>query len=136
MMRPYTRLKFLQLGALLLFAIASHGHASAFFQPDISFTVSMSKPWTHLLEVELSVKVAANLNVPNETDLVMPVWTPGSYLIREFERHVQDFAADANGRALDWAKINKNTWRVNTNGARSWRVTYLVYANEFSVRTN
>src|SRR2546430_2476359 len=88
----------------------------------ISFTVSMSKPWTHLLEVEMSVKVAANLNVPNETDLVMPVWTPGSYLIREFERHVQDFAADANGRALVWAKINKNTWRVNTNGARSWRV--------------
>ncbi len=102
----------------------------------ISFTVSMSKPWTHLLEVEMSVKVAANLNVPNETDLVMPVWTPGSYLIREFERHVQDFAADANGRALDWAKINKNTWRVKTNGARSWRVTYRVYANEFSVRTN
>jgi len=91
----------------------------------------MSKPWTHLLEVEMRVTVAANLNVPNETDLVMPVWTPGSYLIREFERHVQDFAADANGRALDWTKVNKNTWRVKTNGARRWRVTYRVYANEF-----
>jgi len=85
----------------------------------LSFTVSMSKPWTHLLEVEMSVKVAANLNVPNETDLVMPVWTPGSYLIREFERHVQDFAADADGRALDWTKVNKHTWRVGTNGARA-----------------
>src|SRR5436853_587777 len=102
----------------------------------ISFTVSMSKPWTHLLEVEMSVKVAANLNVPNETDLVMPVWTPGSYLIREFERHVQDFAADANGRALEWTKINKNTWRVKTNSARAWRATYRVYANELSVRTS
>src|SRR5881398_3166239 len=102
----------------------------------ISFTVSMSKPWTHLLEVEMGVKVAANLNVPNETDLVMPVWTPGSYLIREFERHVQDFAAETDGRALDWTKINKNTWRVKTNGSRRWRVTYRVYANEFSVRTN
>ena len=59
----------------------------------ISFTVSMSKPWTHLLEVEMSFKVAANLNVPNETNLVMPVWTPGSYLIREFERHVLDTEA-------------------------------------------
>src|SRR5256886_9445060 len=102
----------------------------------VSFTVSMFKPWTHLLEVEMSVKVAANLNVPNETDLVMPVWTPGSYLIREFERHVQDFAADANGRALEWTKINKNTWRVKTNGARAWRATYRVYANELSVRTS
>src|SRR5207302_3464171 len=102
----------------------------------ISFTVSMSKPWTHLLEVEMSIKVAAGLNALNETDLIMPVWTPGSYLIREFERHVQDFAADANGRALDWSKINKNTWRVQTKGARQWRATYRVYANELSVRTN
>src|SRR5437762_648101 len=115
---------------------AAQAQNTAPMSSDISYTVSMSKPDTHLLEVEVSVKVAANLQVPNETDLVMPVWTPGSYLIREFERHVQDFAADANGRALEWAKINKNTWRVNTNGARSWRVTYLVYANEFSVRTN
>ena len=103
---------------------------------DISFTVSMPKPWTHLLEVEMRVNVPANLNVPNETDLVMPVWTPGSYLIREFERNVQDFAADANGPALDWEKVNKDTWRVKTNGARQWRVTYRVYANELTVRTN
>ncbi len=75
----------------------------------ISFTVTMPRPYTHLLEVEMRVQIPANLQVPNETDLVMPVWTPGSYLIREFERHVQDFAADANGRALDWTKVNKNT---------------------------
>ena len=103
---------------------------------DISFTVAMPKPHTHLLEVEMRMQIPANLQVPNETDLVMPVWTPGSYLIREFERHVQDFAADANGRALDWTKVNKNTWRVKTNGVRQWRATYRVYANELSVRTS
>lgn len=103
----------------------------------ISFTVSMSKPWTHLLEVEMQIQVPANLNVPNETNLIMPVWTPGSYLIREFERHVQDFAAmDANGKALDWSKVDKNTWRVGSRGARQWKVTYRVYANELTVRTN
>src|SRR5207244_104961 len=103
---------------------------------DISFTVSMPEPWTHLLRVEMRMHISASLNVPNESDLVMPVWTPGSYLIREYERHVQDFAAETDGRALDWTKINKNTWRVKTNGSRRWRVTYRVYANEFSVRTN
>src|SRR6266478_8679086 len=102
----------------------------------ISFTVAMPKPYTHLLEVEMRVQIPANLQVPNETDLVMPVWTPGSYLIREFERHVEDFAADANGRALDWTKVNKNTWRVKTGGVRQWRATYRVYANELSVRTS
>ena len=84
----------------------------------------------------MRVKIAANLQVPNESDLIMPVWTPGSYLIREFERHVQDFAADAGGRQLEWTKVNKNTWRVRTNGARQWRATYRVYANELTVRTN
>jgi len=68
---------------------------------------------------------------------VMPVWTPGSYLVREFERHVQDFAAlDAAGKPLKWEKINKNTWRVETGGSRDWHATYKVYANELSVRTS
>jgi predicted metalloprotease with PDZ domain len=104
---------------------------------NISFTVSMPKPWTHLLEVEMQIGVPANLNVPNETNLIMPVWTPGSYLIREYERHVQDFApVDANGNALQWSKVDKNTWRVVTRGARRWKVNYRVYANELTVRTN
>ena len=38
----------------------------------------------------------------------MPVWTPGSYLVREFERHVQDFAAtDAAGKPLKWEKTKQ-----------------------------
>src|SRR5436190_22256075 len=76
---------------------------------DISFTVSMPKPWTHLLEVEMRMQIPANLNVPNQTNLIMPVWTPGSYMIREYERNVQDFAADLDGRALESTKTNKNT---------------------------
>ena len=84
----------------------------------------------------MRVQIPANLNTPNETDLLLPVWTPGSYMIREFERHVQDFAADANGRALEWTKVNKNTWRVKTGGARQWHATYRVYANELTVRTS
>ena len=103
---------------------------------EISFTVSMPKPQTHLLEVEIRIHRGGAVP-PKEEVLVMPVWTPGSYLIREFERHVQDFAAaDGSGHPLDWEKINKNSWRIKTDGARDWRATYRVYANELSVRTN
>jgi len=109
-------------------------HASG---PDIAFTVSMLKPHTHLLDVEVRVKRRAAAEAPQAEVLVMPVWTPGSYLIREFERHVQDFVAvDANGGVLQWEKINKNSWRIATNGSRDWRATYRVYANELSVRTS
>jgi predicted metalloprotease with PDZ domain len=102
---------------------------------DISFTVAMSRPHTHLFDVEIAIKHAAS--GPAEEMLVMPVWTPGSYLVREFERNVQDFAATTGaGQPLRWEKTNKNTWRVVTNGAREWRATYRVYANELSVRTS
>ncbi len=105
--------------------------------PEIAFTVSMSKPHTHMLEVEVRVKRPASLPSPTAEVLVMPVWTPGSYLIRKFERHVQDFAAaDASGRPLQWEKTNKSSWRVATNGVREWQASYRVYANELSVRTN
>ena len=102
---------------------------------DIAFTVGMSRPHTHLFEVDIKIKRTGN--APNEESLVMPVWTPGSYLIREFERHVQDFSAkDAAGQPLKWEKVNKDTWRIATNGIAEWHATYRVYANELSVRTS
>ncbi len=102
--------------------------------PDISFTVSMSKPWTHLLEVEMRVKWA---QMPEKAELKMPVWTPGSYLIREYARHVQNFSvAGADGNSLAWQKINKNTWQVDTKGKQEIVAKYNVYANELTVRTN
>src|SRR6185503_13348835 len=102
---------------------------------EISFTVAMPRPHTHLFEVEVAIKRTAD--GPQEEQLVMPVWTPGSYLVREFARNVQDFtASSAANQPLKSEKINKNTWRVVTNGAREWHATYRVYANELSVRTS
>jgi predicted metalloprotease with PDZ domain len=102
---------------------------------DISFTVAMPRPHTHLLEVDVAIKRTAN--GPEQEQLIMPVWTPGSYLVREFARHVQDFTAtDAAGQQLKWEKTNKDTWRIATNGARDWHARYRVYANELSVRTS
>ncbi len=106
--------------------------------PEISYAVSMPEPHTHLLQVEMRVVGRGAANLPAQIELVMPVWTPGSYLVREYARHVQDFAAtEAGGKPLAWRKINKNTWRVETRGAaREVRATYKVYANELTVRTN
>ncbi|MDQ3089122.1 MAG: PDZ domain-containing protein [Acidobacteriota bacterium] len=102
--------------------------------PDINYTVSMSKPWTHLLEVEMRFNWA---QMPEMAEIKMPVWTPGSYLIREYARHVQDFSVkNPSGNALDWQKINKNTWQIETKGAKEIVVSYKVYANELTVRTN
>jgi predicted metalloprotease with PDZ domain len=127
---------FLLVLPLLLSLSATAQVRPAANQPvEILFTVGMSRPHTHMLEVSIEIK--HNANGPAEELLIMPVWTPGSYLIREFERHVQDFAAtDGAGQPLKWQKINKNSWRVTTNGLRNWHARYRVYANELSVRTN
>lgn len=103
-------------------------------QSNISYTISMTKPWTHLLEVEMRYNAA---DMPAQAELKMPVWTPGSYLVREYARHVQDFEAkDAVGKDLSWRKINKNTWQIDTAGAKEIVAKYHVYANELTVRTN
>jgi predicted metalloprotease with PDZ domain len=102
--------------------------------PEITYTVSMPRPHTHMLEVEARLRYAS---APASVELRMSVWTPGSYLVREFERHVQDFEPSGEGgRALPWTKTDKNTWRVETAGSRDVRVRYSVYSNELSVRTN
>ncbi len=124
----------LWLSAASNVAAAQGTNRAASAVPEISYTVSMPQPYTHLLNVEMRVR---GDSLPPQLNLVMPVWTPGSYLVREFGRHVQDFAATgANGRALVWRKTNKNTWRIETGGAREVRATYQVYANELTVRTN
>ncbi len=101
---------------------------------DIMYTVSMPKPWTHLIEVEMRLNMT---NMPAQAEIKMPVWTPGSYLIREYARHVQDFEAmNSSGQMLDWRKTNKNTWQIDTKGAKEIVAKYKVYANELTVRTN
>lgn len=102
--------------------------------PEISYTVSMSKPWTHLLEVEMRLNWA---QMPEKVEIQMPVWTPGSYLVREYARHVESFTTnDASGNTLTWRKTNKNTWQIDAKGTKEIVVKYNVYANELTVRTN
>ena len=103
-------------------------------RPEISYMVSMQKPWTHLLEIQMNVKWQ---RMPDKLELKMPVWTPGSYLVREFARHVQDVEVqDLAGAKVAWQKINKNTWQVETAGRKELVVKYRVYSNELTVRTN
>jgi predicted metalloprotease with PDZ domain len=99
----------------------------------IRYTVSFPAPHTHYVEVEASYPTEGRPSI----DLMMAVWTPGSYLIREYERHVEALTAADQARApLVVEKTRKNRWRVTTNGARTVWVRYRVYAHEMTVRTN
>ena len=63
----------------------------------------------------------------------LPAWVPGSYLIREFARHIVRLRASADGRPLGVRKIDKDTWCCEPTSA-SITLTYEVYAFDLSVR--
>jgi predicted metalloprotease with PDZ domain len=96
------------------------------------YQVAMPEPTRHLFEVTLSITGWQ----PSQLDLKFPVWTPGSYLIREYARHLQDFVAQAGDRILPSRKVAKNHWQIETDGLDTLTVSYRIYANELTVRTN
>lgn len=102
--------------------------------PSIRYTLGMSKPSSHLLEVGMTVE-----NVPDTDqalDFILPVWRSGRYVIFDFAGSVQEFqAADAAGKPLLWKKTDKTTWSVQTGGSKAVRIQYKIYANEFHLRT-
>ncbi|GAB4200258.1 MAG: PDZ domain-containing protein [Roseiflexaceae bacterium] len=100
--------------------------------PAISYTISMPQPHSHLYHVTVEVHGSGGT-----LDLALPVWTPGSYMVREYARHVQEFgAADAAGRPLPWHKLDKTSWRVEAGASGVVRVSYKVYAFDMTVRTS
>ena len=98
----------------------------------IRYAVSFPAPQTHYVEVSADVPTGRRPRI----ELMMAVWTPGSYLVREYARHVEALTATAGGRAVPITKSDKNRWTVETGGAATVTVKYRVYAREMSVRTN
>jgi predicted metalloprotease with PDZ domain len=100
-------------------------------QTRLHYRVAMPQPQSHLFEVELQISGWRN----QVLDLKMPVWTPGSYLVREYARHLQDFSAMAQ-YPVSWRKLSKNHWQIATEGSPEITVRYRIFANELTVRTN
>jgi predicted metalloprotease with PDZ domain len=66
----------------------------------------------------------------------LPVWTPGSYLIREFARNLDGLTAEQEGRAVVAVKTEKNAWKIAKAADAPLTVRYRVYSKEYSVRTS
>ena len=97
------------------------------------YTFRISQPEARRMEVEAVFEGRG----AETLDLRMPVWTPGSYLVREHERHVDGLAAaDEQGQPLAVEKVDKQTWRVGGAGASRVRVSYRLHCVELTVRTN
>jgi predicted metalloprotease with PDZ domain len=97
----------------------------------------MNAPETHYFEVETVIPGVASRS--EKVRLIMPVWTPGSYLVREFSRNVLEFrATDGDtGKPLKSYKDSKNSWVVETpNQYPVIKIQYRIYAFEYTVDTS
>ena len=124
----------LMMTAIITTGLATSAGVSAASNGDpIRYTVRFPDPQTHYVSIEATLPASGQ----PEVEVFMPVWTPGSYLVREFARNVEAITvSDPAGKPLVFSKSRKNRWRIKTNGAPEIRFSYRVYSREMSVRTN
>lgn len=118
-------------GCFAFFALLGEGRCND--HSAVVYRVSFDDVANHYVQIE-----ATFADVPaGEAQFFLPVWTPGSYLVREYARHIDSITAKAaDGTPLEVKKTTRNRWTITNPGDDDVCVTYRVYCNELSVRTN
>lgn len=115
-----------------MLACYSPAPAKADELPEVQYLVDLTDAKNHYVHIQMRT-TATN----NQTQLMMAVWTPGSYLVREYARHIDSLeVTDGAKQPLPFKKIRKNRWSVETTPEQEIVVSYRLYCNEVSVRTN
>ncbi len=113
---------FMQVGAARLYAA-----------DELRYRVTFDQAQAHYVHVELQITPKTK----GELKLFLPVWTPGSYLVREYAQHVDAMVAlSKEGEPLPIRKSAKSEWIVTADSTQPIKICYRVYCNELSVRTN
>ncbi|NML43035.1 M61 family metallopeptidase [Ramlibacter sp. G-1-2-2] len=94
------------------------------------YRIEAADPAAHLFHVTLTIAQ------PQAAQRVsLPAWIPGSYLVREFARHLQKLGARQDGKAVAVHQVDKATWQVDCMPSTPLVLSYEVYAFDNSVRT-
>lgn len=96
----------------------------------IGYTVRVQDPHAHLFAVTLTIARPAVLQLVS-----LPVWIPGSYLVREFSKNLQRLQARQGGQALALTQLDKCSWQAPCVPDQPLVLSYEVYAFDSSVRT-
>ena len=97
----------------------------------LQYTLDVHSVQEHLFRVSLALPA----HTTDSLILTLPAWIPGSYMIRDFARNIVRLRAeDHQGKLLDVAKTDKQTWLLQTGGAPV-TITYDIYAYDLSVRS-
>jgi predicted metalloprotease with PDZ domain len=95
----------------------------------ISYRIDLHDLHAHQFRVTLTLPRPA----PAQR-LSLPVWIPGSYMVRDFARHLSHLEASQGGRPVALRQIDKTTWEADCHGRAALQVSARVYAFDNSVR--
>ena len=98
--------------------------------PHVHYQVEIADLHAHLFRITLTIQQPS----PQQM-LCLPVWIPGSYLVREFSKHLQKLQCRQGKRKVVAQQTDKATWLATCNPAQALQVQYEVYAFDNSVRT-
>lgn len=116
---------------LLLWGALSLSPVAAQVPEAVQYRLSFASAQNHYVDVQAVIPSAGQA----EVEVFMPVWTPGSYMVREYSRSVEGMqATTADGKACPLQKTRKNRWLVSTQGSPSITLSYKVYCREMTVR--
>jgi len=96
----------------------------------IAYTLQPADPHAHLFAVTLTIERPAALQ-----RVSLPVWIPGSYLVREFSKNLQKLQAHQGRAALALTQLDKCSWQVHCAADKPLLLSYQIYAFDSSVRT-
>ncbi|SDH84034.1 M61 family metallopeptidase [Propionivibrio dicarboxylicus] len=100
-------------------------------QPAIRYTITPTDPKAHRFTVRCDIPQPA----PNGQRLALPAWIPGSYLIRDFARHIVEIHAESAGKAVALTQLDKHSWHAAPIGAgATLSVICEIHAWDLSVR--
>ena len=95
----------------------------------IQFRVEPINLNAHLFQVTLTIQQPAA-----DQRVSLPVWIPGSYLVREFPKNLQGLQAHQGRQLLEVVQLDKCSWQVNSSPGRTLVLRYEVCAFDSSVR--
>jgi len=97
---------------------------------DVSYVVRALDLHAHLFAVTLTI------TQPTADQVVsLPVWIPGSYLVREFSKNLQHLQARQGNKPVAITQRDKCSWQIHAKAGNALVLSYEVYAFDNSVRT-
>ena len=94
------------------------------------YRVTVRDPANHLFQIRLELQAPQA-----QQQFALPAWIPGSYLVREFAKHLQGLRAEQGGTPVAALQLDKHRWQVACSGGMPLVMEYEVYASDPSVRS-